>query len=297
MSGEQFTRDTVVRTLRDRDDWLKRILAIRERKKFTAVDKVICTCLGLHFNVKTGQCNPAIATIAAECGLGQATIYRRMKQIRNLGHIAWDGKKGGPANSYSLNFVATETLSHGDRVSKSRNPLKSAPEPSQIDTPNPLTGENPYRTEKENRGNREERVSPEISPADKKPAPAKKQERLSANELSTLFDNFWHAFPRRVAKEAARRVYSKIIITGRATAAELLQGAFRYKAERAGQDPRYTKHPATWLNGGCWQDEAAPAGTVIDQAGNPVEPPRPAAPAGPLTHTERQLRIIAGRKP
>jgi hypothetical protein len=29
----------------------------------------------------------------------------------------------------------------------------------------------------------------------------------------------------------------------------------RYAAERAGQPPKYTKHPATWLKGGCWADE------------------------------------------
>jgi hypothetical protein len=29
----------------------------------------------------------------------------------------------------------------------------------------------------------------------------------------------------------------------------------RYAAERRGEDPRFTKHPATWLRKGCWSDE------------------------------------------
>jgi hypothetical protein len=45
----------------------------------------------------------------------------------------------------------------------------------------------------------------------------------------------------------------------------MLNGAMRYAAERTGQDQRYTKHPATWLNGQCWKDEsnaAAPRATT-----------------------------------
>ncbi|OKO71893.1 hypothetical protein AC630_31760 [Bradyrhizobium sp. AS23.2] len=38
----------------------------------------------------------------------------------------------------------------------------------------------------------------------------------------------------------------------------MLNGAMRYAAERTGQDPKFTKHPATWLNGECWKDEPEP---------------------------------------
>jgi hypothetical protein len=30
-----------------------------------------------------------------------------------------------------------------------------------------------------------------------------------------------------------------------------------YAAKVAGQDPKFTKHPATWLNAECWTDEPA----------------------------------------
>jgi hypothetical protein len=35
----------------------------------------------------------------------------------------------------------------------------------------------------------------------------------------------------------------------------------RYAAERTGEDDKYTKHPATWLNAECWKDAptASPA--------------------------------------
>src|SRR6266550_4253034 len=34
-----------------------------------------------------------------------------------------------------------------------------------------------------------------------------------------------------------------------------LDAAKRYAAQRASQDPQFTKMPATWLNGDCWLDE------------------------------------------
>jgi hypothetical protein len=92
------------------------------------------------------------------------------------------------------------------------------------------------------------------------------------------FDDFWRAYPKRVAKEAARKAYGKAIERG-ATPAALLAGAQRYAAERKDQDPKYTKHPATWLNGGCWEDEL-PGGAVIDQEGNvlAIQQPPPQRP-------------------
>jgi hypothetical protein len=81
--------------------------------------------------------------------------------------------------------------------------------------------------------------------------------RLRARESDPSgFEAWWSPYPRKVAKGAARKAYRKIVDGHRATPAELLAGCRRYAAERDGQDPRYTKHPATWLNGECWKDEA-----------------------------------------
>lgn len=66
------------------------------------------------------------------------------------------------------------------------------------------------------------------------------------------FDEFWRIFPRRVAKQAAIRMYKRALKL--TTPAEILRAAKQYAQERAGQDANYTKHPATWLNAGCWGD-------------------------------------------
>ena len=69
------------------------------------------------------------------------------------------------------------------------------------------------------------------------------------------FEQFYRAFPRRVARGAAERAYARVIADGMATHEELVAGAENYARLRTGEDPRYTCHPATWLNQKRWLDE------------------------------------------
>lgn len=70
------------------------------------------------------------------------------------------------------------------------------------------------------------------------------------------FDEFWSACPLKKSRAAALKAWPKAVASG-ATPAEITAAMRRYAIERAGQDPRYTKHPSTWLNAGCWADEPA----------------------------------------
>src|SRR5262249_59956977 len=108
-------------------------------------------------------------------------------------------------------------------------------------------------------------------------APKKKRgDRRGAADGGEAFERFWAAYPRRVAKEAARKAFAKAVEHG-ATVETLIAGAQRYAVERNGQDPKYTKHPATWINAGCWEDDA-PGVPVIDQSGNVLAFEQPQAP-------------------
>jgi hypothetical protein len=81
---------------------------------------------------------------------------------------------------------------------------------------------------------------------------------------------FWRAYPKKVALNDAIGAFTRAI--ERAPADEIIRGATRYAAERAGEDPRYTKNPATWLAKACWR-EPPPAGFPLSRAG-----PRPSRP-------------------
>ena len=79
--------------------------------------------------------------------------------------------------------------------------------------------------------------------------------RLSRQEVEIAFLDWWGAYPRKKGRQGAFKAFARIVEKGTATVAELQAGAERYAAERAGQDPRFTKHASTWLNNGCWADE------------------------------------------
>jgi hypothetical protein len=85
---------------------------------------------------------------------------------------------------------------------------------------------------------------------------AKAAKRRTQIATSDGFDEFWSACPLKKSRVAALKAWPKAIATG-ATPTEITAAMRRYAIERAGQDPRYTKHPSTWLKDGCWADEPA----------------------------------------
>ena len=66
---------------------------------------------------------------------------------------------------------------------------------------------------------------------------------------------FWRQYPRRIAKADAMKKLRKIREQRVVTWAKLIGAVLRYAAHVDGKDQKYTKHPATWLNQGCWDDE------------------------------------------
>jgi uncharacterized protein YdaU (DUF1376 family) len=77
------------------------------------------------------------------------------------------------------------------------------------------------------------------------------------------FDEFWREYPRKVAKEAARRAWRAAI--RKADPEQIIAGARAYALSVLESDPQFVKHPATWIRGGCWDDEPPPT------ADRPVE--------------------------
>jgi hypothetical protein len=79
-------------------------------------------------------------------------------------------------------------------------------------------------------------------------------------EMAPEFEAFWKAYPRRLGKGQARIAYARA--RRLASAEDILAGAQRYAHEcEIRNEPRYTCHPTTWLNGERWTDEyEAPKG-------------------------------------
>ena len=68
---------------------------------------------------------------------------------------------------------------------------------------------------------------------------------------------FWKIYPNKKDKNEARKALDKVAFAGKTKWADLLEGLERYKLSREVRRG-FVKHPATWLNKGCWMDEAGP---------------------------------------
>lgn len=111
-----------------------------------------------------------------------------------------------------------------------------------------------------------------------KPDTRSQKERDSSlplgDTLESDFGEWYGLYPHKVGRGAALKAYrtarKKI---GRA---ELIEAVRRYAAgvARAGTEKRFIPHPATWLNGERWADEAMPVGAAAPgakpQAGLPL---------------------------
>ncbi|WHX19804.1 hypothetical protein QFW82_23535 [Streptomyces malaysiensis subsp. malaysiensis] len=96
--------------------------------------------------------------------------------------------------------------------------------------------------------------------------PTPQPQRVTNNTPApdAAFDAFWQAYPRKIAKGAARRAWSAALKRG-ADPTAITAAAARHADHwrRLGTNPQYIPYPATWLNGERYDDalETPPAHT------------------------------------
>jgi hypothetical protein len=267
------------RTFKERDHWMRCVLAA----DLPPAVRNVAVRVALHLNVGTGECDPTYATLAGELGISERTIYRLIAQLEQACWIAHEGTRGRRSNQYVLLNPA-----------KAMTGLNPGTATSGFDAANPVRPDNPTLTNSAS--------NPDTTVADKKRRKAKRKAKEesdsrpdddlhvkpkpTAKEIAAAFESFWRAYPKRVAKLAARKAFAAAIKRD-ADPKAIIAGAARYAAERSGKDSQYTKHPATWLNGGCWEDEPPPDGEapMIDGVTGAVIPaPRARRHGGPHDH-------------
>ncbi len=63
--------------------------------------------------------------------------------------------------------------------------------------------------------------------------------------------------PRHTARSRAEQAWAKAVSFGN-DPGKIIAGAKRYRDDPNRED-EFTKHPSTWLNGACWDDDPLPA--------------------------------------
>jgi len=80
--------------------------------------------------------------------------------------------------------------------------------------------------------------------------------KASVSHRADEFMDWYLEYPRKASRAVAEKAYARARKT--ATAEQLLEGVKRYAAD-PNREQEFTKLPATWLNGGCWDDGPLPA--------------------------------------
>ena len=82
------------------------------------------------------------------------------------------------------------------------------------------------------------------------PQPKRKPKTMGSPE----FEEFFRAYPRPTAKQAAIQAYNKAV-PGVILHRDLMTACRKFATAMKGRDPQFVPHPATWLNQGRWDDE------------------------------------------
>lgn len=147
-----------------------------------------------------------------------------------------------------------------DQIERQRARTAAATEARKGKTPNRNDERHDKRNVKRNEQHDDERNvnrndnRNEVHRAAVSPSPSPSSLRSEEISVEGDFEAWYASFPRHVGKGQALKAYRTARKNTDVEA--LLTGAKRYAAERAGEDDKFTKHPATWLNGQCWLDEA-----------------------------------------
>ena len=174
-----------------------------------------------------GYCWPAMQTIADRARMTDRGVRKIVRRLEESGWLSV--RKGGGRGG-----------SNGYHIAR-HPPVNPEPETGNTVPPEPETGNTSAETRN---GSAETRNGGSAKPSRTIKEPS---------SISVDFASFWDAVPRKVGKGAARKAYERAL--KKTDAATLFSAMRDYAASRAGEDERYTVHPATWLNQERWNDE------------------------------------------
>ena len=263
---------------KDRMSWLDRIA--RDPNLSPGAFRIAYVISGL-INRETGDAWPGLDHLANVLSLDEKSIRRLVDELVSGGYLVKQRGGNGRPNRYRMQFSdRTEMPDQADgrpdnnvhsadsrpdkyvRSAEGRPDISARPEPA----PEEQTGhfcpsDRTFLSMQTGhicppislKDLSEDLFEGDISPPTSSGA---RQPRRGAGKAESRFEEFYAAFPRKVSKGAARKAWAKAVRL--AEPATIIAGAERYARERSGEDPRFTKHPATWLNAEAWHDEPAP---------------------------------------
>lgn len=174
-----------------------------------------------------GMAYPKMATIADQVGLSEVYVQKRLKELVDKGFLVRHKAVG---KQRLLHFPDTYTFIFHACFASQLVGTGDIPEYTSVDVPE-------YTSNQENQSLRESRTTP---------LPLKGDDG---------FDQFWKAYPKKVAKVAALRAWRRLHYPNLVATIMATLERFKSSPDWLKNRGAYIPHPATWLNGRRWEDE------------------------------------------
>lgn len=201
-----------------------------------------------------GVCWPSIPTIAKRVCASERAVQNAIKWLEAAGVVSAN-RSNGRHTSYTVTPAAyspQQEIHPRTRFTSAAN----APAHDMHHTPAPDAGVPPQEMHQPPQEMPSNHHKPSIEPSRNRQGASAKKEKAKAG---ALFERFWQAYPRKVAKADAEKAFQKLgadeVLLTVLLAAILKQSASAEWREEGG---KFIPHPATWLNGKRWLDEQAP---------------------------------------
>lgn len=192
--------------------------------------------------------NYTISGLASMAGSGKDQIRSGLDELMKVGYLVMEQTHDRAGKFSGNTFVLQE-----EAPPLSGNPTTDFP------TTEKPSSENP--TEQNNNRTDNDRTEPPKAP--------------QGAGLWELFDRFWAAYPRKQHRDRARKAWAKLspdLALCRQMSAAL--DAQKRSDQWMREEGRYIPHPATWLNGRCWEDDPGPMYTPPDHPEIPLDDAR-----------------------
>ena len=196
--------------------------------------RMVLLMLANHSNLHTGQCNPSHKLLATECVIGLSTLKRCIQALQDMGYLTIINKYADGVqlpNQYKLHLDV-----FGHDLTGWVSPERAGGQSTAGGGASPQRATNLE-------------IKPVIQPQGK-----------VDQKTNPSFDLFWAAYPKRIAKDAAKKAFASRNVT-----ALLLEEMLSAIAKQKNTDQwkkdngQFIPNPASWLNAGRWQDEVVSA--------------------------------------
>lgn len=174
----------------------------------------------------------SISGLASRTGVGKGTIRKCLDRLEKAGYLLREQRHGSDGRFTCNTYVLQDEAP----------PCTSKPHTVKPSTVLPLS---------ENETQVNKHLSKETSSNTPK-AP-------NGGEEDLLFVRFWACYPRKQYKDRARKAWAKVKPDEQqmSTIMEKLE-EFKRSDQWMRDEGRYIPHPATWINGRCWEDDPGP---------------------------------------